>query len=217
MIRKHIDAEDADIDRLEGIGALNFLDIDDVAVGREGAYLAEGSILELPFAEDEGGEPGAARDRDRLRPVFPRFERSPEDPFLRRLHAARRRWVVLTEADGQPRFVLDADGFLRAALLDQQDPDPNEYLYRPQVIRDPRTLVGTALKALEAAPLKPGAGRRGEDVILIWTDPPRLITGDDILRRLLSGIKVPTHTSGTHGTGNRAGAPYTRRRTARRR
>jgi len=195
VIRKHIEAEEAEIDRLEGIGALNFLAIDDLVISREGSRLAEGSLIALPFtvAGAEAGQAGPGDCRDR--PVFPRFDRSADDPFLKRLHAARRRWVVLTDLDGEPRLVLDANGFLRAALFGEGDIDPADYLYRPQVIRDPHTLVGAALAALEAAPLKREPGRRGEDIILVWTDPPRLITGDDILRRLLRGIAV---APGTH-------------------
>ena len=36
VIRKHIDAKETDIDRLEGIGALNFLALDDISVADEG-------------------------------------------------------------------------------------------------------------------------------------------------------------------------------------
>ncbi len=186
VIRKHIEAEEAEIDRLEGIGALNFLAIDDLAIGREGARLVEGSIIALPFAEESSGVGGG-------QPVFPQFRRSPDDPFLQRLHAPERRWVVVTDPSGVPRCVLDADGFLRAALLDDAPLEPSAYLYRPRVIRDPHTLLGAALATLEAAPLRPQPGRRGEDVMLVWTDPPRVITGDDILRRLLRGIAAPAH------------------------
>jgi hypothetical protein len=39
VIRKHIEADETDIDRLEGIGALNFLAIDDLLVVEEGEHV----------------------------------------------------------------------------------------------------------------------------------------------------------------------------------
>ena len=39
VIRKHIEADETDIDRLEGIGALNFLAIDDLLVVEEGEHI----------------------------------------------------------------------------------------------------------------------------------------------------------------------------------
>ncbi len=173
VIRKHIEASDQEIDRLEGVGALNFLAIDDLAVQQAGTALPPGSILALPF--------------DGECPVFPAFECQASDPFLRRLHACVRRWIVITNENGEPGAVLDADAFLRAALLDTGAAEPLAFSYRPHVVRDSRTLLGAALTRLEAAPLA-GAPRAGEDVIVVWDDVPSLITGDDILRHLLSGI-----------------------------
>ncbi len=179
VIRKHIDSDEGDIDRLEGMGALNFLEIDDIAVHQEGTRIDENSIVALPFSED-------SKVTGKAMPVFPAFTRTPDDPFLRRLHASRRHWVVLTDLSGEPRLVLDADGFLRAALLESGPADPVDFAYCPYVVREPHTLLGTVLARLESPPLKPGP--RTVDIVLVWTDPPRLISGDDILRRLLKGV-----------------------------
>lgn len=35
MIKKHIEADEAEIDRIEGLGALNFLAIDDLTINRK--------------------------------------------------------------------------------------------------------------------------------------------------------------------------------------
>jgi len=191
VIRKHIEASEAEIDRLEGVGALNFLAIDDLAVRQAGSALAPASIVALPFEDD--------------RPVFPAFTRSPDDNFLRRLHASGRRWVVLTDPQGDARLVLDADTFLREALLGTGELDPMAFLYRPTIIRDPRTLLGVAITRLEAKPLSGTEKQRGEDVILIWGEVPSLITGDDILRRLLSGIHERTDVSLSGATPTAAG------------
>jgi len=52
VIRKHIEAEDSDIDRLEGIGAVNFLALDDIKVTQEGEHIDPESIITLPTKED---------------------------------------------------------------------------------------------------------------------------------------------------------------------
>lgn len=179
VIRKHVDSVDAEIERLEGIGALNFLDIDDIAVSAEGSTLVPESIIALDFAGD--------------RPVFPEFDASPDDPFLRRLHAPERHWVVITDRQGEPRLVLDADGFLRAALLGGGGVSPEQYLYRPEIVRGPGTVLGAALARIEAAPVVDTGRHRREAVILVWGKSPRLIAGGDILRRLLRGTGAGNH------------------------
>jgi CBS domain containing-hemolysin-like protein len=69
LLRHHARSDDSEVGRLEATGAINFLALDDVPVGAEGEPLDPQSIVCLPAREG--------------RPVFPRFERSPEDPFLR--------------------------------------------------------------------------------------------------------------------------------------
>jgi hypothetical protein len=59
---------------LEAIGALNFLDLDDILVMDEGEVVDPRSVIALPFENE--------------RPLLPKFERSPDDPFLRRLNAS---------------------------------------------------------------------------------------------------------------------------------
>lgn len=49
VIRKHIESEESDISRIEGIGALNFLALDDTRVRREGEPIHQSSIMCLPL------------------------------------------------------------------------------------------------------------------------------------------------------------------------
>jgi metal transporter CNNM len=63
-----------DIGRLEAIGARNFLDFDDIAVTEEGEPVDAQSIISLPLTNQ--------------RCVLPKFERSPDDPSLRRIDAS---------------------------------------------------------------------------------------------------------------------------------
>ena len=65
MIRQHTQAAETEIDRVEGQGALNFLNFDDLRVSQEGEEIHPRSILSLPTKNG--------------RPVFPEFKRIPED------------------------------------------------------------------------------------------------------------------------------------------
>ena len=49
VIKKHIEAEDSDIDRIEGMGALNFLAFDDLLPTQEGEPVHPQSVIRLPI------------------------------------------------------------------------------------------------------------------------------------------------------------------------
>ncbi len=99
IIKKHIEADEADIDRIEGLGALNFLAIDDLLVTQEGETLDPMSIIALPSGPD-----GI---------VFPYYRADASDPFLKQIERSGHKWIVLTDLDSKPLLVLDADSFLR--------------------------------------------------------------------------------------------------------
>ncbi|MBU1691948.1 MAG: DUF21 domain-containing protein [Gammaproteobacteria bacterium] len=174
IIRRHMIADETEMDRLEAIGALNFLTIDDMTVGEEGTSLDPKSVIRLPSRDDV--------------PVFPEFEASPEDPFLRRVNASGRTWVVITDETDEPRLIMDADGFLRHALFSEAATDPYAFCHRPVIIRDSEAPLGEAIVRLHFDKAAPDDHLIRYDTILIWTQPPRLITGPDLLGRLLRGI-----------------------------
>src|ERR1700754_4048607 len=123
MIARHATAG-GEISRLEATGAQNFLDLDDISVCDEGEVIDSKSILCLPIANQ--------------RCVLPKFDRVPDDPFLRKVDASGMRWVIVTDPTGDPVFVLDAHHFLRDALFDELDNHPNSYFLRPIIVRDPK-------------------------------------------------------------------------------
>ena len=178
VIRRHMTSDDADVGALEGIGALNFLELDDVPAGSEGVPLSPESVLALPAKVDL--------------PVFPEFERASSDPFLRRLNASGEKWVVLTDPEGRPQLVLDADGFLRAALLGDEPCDPYDWCHRPVVVEDPDTRLGEVIDRLVVQPESPDDDVIDQDIILVWGAEPHVITGADLLGRLFRGIARPT-------------------------
>ena len=174
LITKHVEATDADVSRVEAIGALNFLDLDDIPVLEEGEPLDPLSIITLPTAHS--------------RPGLPKFSRSPDDPFLRQVHASDKKWVVITDASGQPQLVLEAHHFLRDALLGGDSFNPDAYWHRPIVITDEGARLGDVLGRLHVKPQHAQDDVIDQDLILVWGKQKRIITGADLLGRLLRGI-----------------------------
>jgi len=163
------------IGRLEATGAQNFLDLDDVPVCDEGEVLNPKSILSLPLVNQ--------------RCVLPTFERRPDDPFLRQVDASGKKWVVITDIScGDPVFVLDAHHFLRDALFNELVSDPMAYWHRPIVVRDTSARLGDVIGRMTVVPERPDDDIIEHDMILVWGEQKRIITGADLLGRLLRGI-----------------------------
>lgn len=175
VIRRHVEAAESDVDRFEGMGALNFLSLDDLPVSQEGEPVDPRSIVTMKFEND--------------RPVFPSFAPSPTDSFLRQVHASGKKWVIITDPAGAPQFILDADGFLREALFGSGRLNPYDYCHRPLIIYDGSTQLGEVVWKLEVKPVGPADDVIDKDIILLWDkDKRQIITGADILGRLLRGI-----------------------------
>ncbi|MFT6399958.1 MAG: CBS domain containing-hemolysin-like protein, partial [Bradymonadia bacterium] len=129
VLRRHAEDSETEVDRTEAMGAINFLEIDDVPVPTEAEPLDPLSVIELPTDLDL--------------PKIPDFARVPDDPFLQRVDASGKAWVILCdEATGEPHLALDADGLLRAALLSDKPCDPYEFCHRPLIVRDEAVTLG---------------------------------------------------------------------------
>ena len=174
LITKHVGAAGADVGQLEAIGALNFLDLDDILVKDAGEKIDPRSIIALPIENE--------------RPLLPSYERSPDDPFLRQLNASGKKWVVIVDASGQPSFVLDVHHFLRDFLFNAMSVDPETYWRRPIVVTDMGTPLGDVIGRMTVKPKRPEDDVIDDDLILVWGEERRIITGADLLGRLLRGI-----------------------------
>ena len=174
VIKKHVEADETDVDRLEGLGALNFLTIDDLYVTAEGEPVDPDSIISLPL---DGGLP-----------VFPKFESSPSDPFLKQIESSGKRWVIITDDSGNPLVVLDSDDFLREALFDESNFKPYHHCHRPIIVRDLKARLGDVILQLKTSRQAEDSGVIDHDIILVWGLQKRIITGADILGRLLKGV-----------------------------
>ncbi len=176
VLKHHARESETELSSVEAYGAVNFLNLDDIPIAREGEVIDPLSILELPF--DNGS------------PVFPEFRSATSDEFLKSIAASGRKWVVLTEPDsGQPRMVLNAPYFLRRALFDADTFKPSDACHQPLIVRNPESRLGSVLGKLTVEKEKPGDDVIDKDLILFWTDKEkRIITGSDILGYLMRRI-----------------------------
>ncbi len=179
VIRLHMEASESDIARLEGQGALNFLEIDDVPLDDEGEPIDPDSIITLPF-----------EDR---RPVFPEIRPDPDDPFLRRVNRSGKSWVVIVDEASRPQVVLSANEFLRGALFDPKGFRPGRHCHRPIIVEHGKRKLGELIGRFHIRSDDNGDDIVEDDVILLWGDKPRVVTGTDILGRLLRGIAREKH------------------------
>jgi metal transporter CNNM len=174
LVRRHIEANDTDMGEIEGQGVLNFLKFDDLLLGEEGEIIDSRSIISLDFRNDK--------------PVFPQVTSSSEDEFLKRLNASGKRWVIVTDSDNVPRSIIDADGFIRGIIFDQAKFSPHSHCYHPIILNQKNIKLADVLPRLKVDATKKGDDVIDNDIIILWEKEKRIITGSDILGRLLRGI-----------------------------
>lgn len=176
VIKKHIEADESDVSRLEGIGAMNFLALDDIAVSHEGEHLHPDSIVSLPMKQGM--------------PVFPTFQRHPQDPFLLNIKRSGMKWVIIVDDKQRPSVVLNANAFLRDVLFGEGGTNPLKYCHYPIIVEDSSILLGKVISDFKVYPKSRADDVIKHDLILIWDNEKRIITGADILGRLLRGISL---------------------------
>jgi hypothetical protein len=174
LLKIHMSAEETDLEKIEGKGALNFLAIDDLPVIEEGEIVDTNSIIQLPFLGEK--------------PIFPKIDRSDKDPFLKLIQSSQKKWVVITDSSGEPKATLNSDSFLRAALFNGSRFNPLLYCHHPIIIRDEHDTLGNVIPKLKVYPEHFEDDVIDEDIILFWGIQKRIITGSDILGRLMRGI-----------------------------
>jgi metal transporter CNNM len=160
----------------EAQGAINFMGLDDLSVMQEGELISSASILTFPLKEDGNLD-------------IPDFKPVSNDPFLQAIQAAEYKWVILCDPQGNPQQVLDADSFLRDVLFEPAYTPVHTSWHKPLVIRDKDTKLGDVLPTLSVEAEHPDDDVVDRDIILVWTpEEKRIITGSDLLGRLLRGI-----------------------------
>mgnify|MGYP001813473388 FL=1 len=178
LIRHHMEEPAADeVDWVEGMGALNFLALDDVTVAEEGEPLDARSIIAMPF-----------KSSGQSTLQLPVLVVGIEDPFVTRVNRSGHKWAILTDPEGEPRLALDVDGFVRDVLAHGPAAVVAHHCHRPVIVLDRAMPLGHVNGRLQATGSRDEDDVIDKDVVLLWGDEPRIITGADILGRLLRGI-----------------------------
>jgi hypothetical protein len=175
FIKKHIEDHESEIDHTEGTGAINFFSLDDLEVTQEGEELHLESIIQLP--SDNG------------KIIFPAYEKNVNDPFIKRINQSEEKWIIFIDEEGLPKLALDADGFIRSILLDHRAETIDKYCHTPWVVTDIASNLGSLVKIMKGKIELDSDQPILKDIVLVWGPlQKRIITGADILGRLLSGI-----------------------------
>lgn len=175
ILERHIDEEDSEISANEGRGALNFLDLDDRKISREGNELDPKTVYQFPTKLDLAMLPAVDSEEGRQ--------------FVDSLKKHHHRWAVIVDESGNPVIVMDTTKFLSDLMVQGDQTDPYEQCHRPIVVRDEDTYLDSVLGefVVEAENSRDHVVDR--DIVLYWTpDHKRIITGADIFGRLLKGI-----------------------------
>ena len=175
ILEKHIDEQSSEISANEGRGALNFLDLDDRVIAREGSEIAAGTVyqfpenLDLPILPQAGSEEG--------RELVESFKGHPDH------------WAVIVGERGVPQLVVNTTNYLSDLFANGGDSDIYRHCHRPVVVADDQTTLDDVLGEFVVEASDKNDHLVDRDVVLYWTeDAKRIVTGADIFGRLLKGI-----------------------------
>ena len=170
MLELHIQRQDSEIGDLEGWGAHNFLNFDDILVNEEGEYIQDQSVFAVPFIDG-----------------VPQIPENTE--FLRRAYQAGKKWAILTDSEsGEPGAVLKIRSYACDCLLSDTPINPKKYYHTPLVVHDSKERLAPWVRKLRVHAQRPDDDVVDNDVIIVWNHEKRIITGSDILGRLLRKI-----------------------------
>lgn len=163
LLDRHVKERETDIGHAEGRGALNFLRLDDLRISGEGSSLDLDTVLPIDVLEDP--DLGA------------------------KLQASRWKWAILVNEDGKPLHALNSDEYLRALQDRGNNPHPIEFCHTPIVVTNSEAMLDSVLTELVVETEGPDDRLIDREVILYWGEnTKRIITGPDLLGRLLNGI-----------------------------
>ncbi|MGM0770713.1 MAG: DUF21 domain-containing protein [Halobacteriota archaeon] len=176
MLQKHIRSEKSDIDMIEGVGALNFLSLDDLSIKQEGSLIDQNSIIEIETYNN--------------RPIFPNIGTPEFEELLEKIARPAKKWIIAVDEDDNPVVAIDSTSFIRDAIY-KRPFYPLRYCHVPIIVTSPREKIGDVIHKLKVYPVDSEDDVIDNDLILYWNDEDHekiVITGSDILGRLFRGI-----------------------------
>ena len=175
ILERHIKEKDSEIGETEGRGALNFLDLDDRLISQEGTSIDPSTIHSFPSNMDL--------------PDIPKPNTPDGNIFLEKLRQSDKSRAVITDEEGNPRIVLKTSEYLFNISVNESKADIYDYCHRPVVVDDSNATLDTVLSEFVVEADDREDDIIDQDVVIYWNEnDKRIITGADILGRLLKGI-----------------------------
>lgn len=186
ILEKHIKEQTSEISANEGRGALNFLDLDDRFIVKEGSPINADTVYTMPVNLDL--------------PILPGPETDEGQAFITSLKKhPKLRAVIISEEDGKPQLVINTTEYLgdlyaiEHGKSDGEDKyarlDIYDYCHRPIVVFDSKTTLDDVLGEFVVEANDHDDHVVDRDVVVYWTDEQkRIVTGADIFGQLLKGI-----------------------------
>lgn len=177
MLDQHIREPSSDISYAEGRGALNFLRLDDLRVSGEGSPLDPATIIPLPLQDGKAS--------------LPETGSAEEEALTRAVSQTSQKWVVFTDEGGRPVQSLNVDDYLRDLYDGKTKTSLLEHCQKPIVTSDSEMTLDRVLPQLDVESEHHGDRALDREVVLYWGEKTkRIITGADLLGRLLHGIVI---------------------------
>lgn len=174
IILQHLQQGTGEINDVEGFGALNFMELDDILAIHEGQPINPSSIVSIESLAGKSDLMTMDTSSNNLVTV---------------LKENSEKWVILIDYSGLPKFILNTSSLLRKMFHCHDPILLSEHLLTPVVIEDSKTTLGEVMVKL-VIQNKAFAGEvLDNDVAIVWNaKAKRIITGADILADLLRGV-----------------------------
>ena len=109
--------------------------------------------------------------------------------FLEKLRQSDKSRAVITDEEGEPRIVLKTSDYLFNLSVNEGSSDIYDFCHRPVLVSDSNATLDTVLSEFVVEADDREDDIIDQDVVIYWTEShKRIITGADILGRLLKGI-----------------------------
>jgi len=174
LLQKHIESTNSEIEKFEGIGALNFLKMDDLAIHSEGEDINTKSIIKLPINLDL--------------PSFPELESKEFGAFFDMIINCPVKWAVFVDNNGFPKLTLNTDSYIKA-FYSKKLRSNYQHCHRPYIFTDSNTNLSEIATKFKVESFEIDNDIIKNDIVLLWNDKhKKIITGTDLLGRLFRGI-----------------------------
>ncbi len=174
LLEKHIDASESDIERFEGVGALNFLNMDDLNIAEEGELLHAKSILKIDLDLDLPNIPEKTDD-------------SFNDFFMKLVHCPVK-WAVFLNEENFPVMVLNTDAYIKSFYSKTLN-NRFQHCHRPIVFECDKAKLADIAYKFKVESHHTEDDVIDYDIVILWSkNYKKIITGTDILGRLFRGL-----------------------------